>query len=484
MSDSNNVLKFVITGAGIAGLTCAYFVKRAGHDVVVLEKSSRREQSEPGLQNEDGGVRLPPNMMRLLQELPGMEEMLNAKATKCAGILFHQCKADGSAELVGQMDFSQEIMDDLGCDFYFIPHKHLHEHLYTLCVNCGVEIRHEFEVVEVQTSRPPHVDSPKVFSKSGQYVTGDIVIGADGKNSVARGVLLAEQDEAEEADSTTTGSEKSALSPIKAIVGATLSIPVSLLESDPELEALLRVENHWMVYMGDGTSVALARYGPDIYLLDLTYGQPPLLDNEDEEWLSGGTPVQSVLEKVQEYDARVKKLISLAKTSHWNIQTVYDLQRYVSKFNQVMVVGDAAHSIYINGTHNTAAAFEDAFTLGRLFSRFSSSRHSQSNASFLLSSYQQIQQKRTRAMETSEMNTMLLLGIPPGSEREGRNNGFRLTLHLQGADDATLERVWAGYVAQFNYDARDAVDEWWMTWARPGNRESLIIDGVSVISAH
>ncbi|KAJ3858004.1 hypothetical protein EV368DRAFT_60440 [Lentinula lateritia] len=482
MSDS----KFVIIGAGIAGLTCAYFVKRAGHDVVVLEKSSRREQ----LRNEDGSVRIPPNMMRLLQELPGMEEMLNAKATKCAG--------DNIS--VGYYS-TNEIMDDLGCDFYFIPHKDLHEHLYTLCINCGVEFRHEFEVVEVQTSRPPHVDGPKVFSKSGEYVTGDIVIGADGKNSVARRVLLAEQDEAEEADSTTTGSEKSALSPTKAIVGATLSIPVSLLESDPELEPLLRVENHlqWMVYMGDGTSVAMARfqlqYGPDLYLLDLTYGQPPLPENEDEAWFSGGAPVQSVLDKVQEYDARVKKLISLAKTSHWNIQTVHDLQRYVSKFNQVMVVGDAAHSIYrvwmirlnsqiqINGTHNTAAAFEDAFTLGRLFSRFSSSRQSQSNASFLLSSYQQIQQKRTRAMETSEMNTMHLLGIPPGSERDGRNNGFRLTLHLEGADDATLERVWAGYVAQFNYDARDAVDEWWMTWARPGNRESLIIDGVSVISA-
>ncbi|GAW05127.1 FAD NAD-binding domain-containing protein [Lentinula edodes] len=378
-SDSTNALKFVITGAGIAGLTCAYFVKRAGHDVVVLEKSSRREQ----LKNEDGGVRIPPNMMRLLQELPGMEETLNAKATKCAGILFHQCEFEPPTHLTARKTGPQNssakwifhkkswmIWDVISilyhCYYFFCyQHKDLHEHLYTLCVNCGVEIRHEFEVVEVQTSRPPHVDGPKVFSKSGEYVTGDIVIGADGKNSVARRVLLAEQDEAEEADSTTTGSEKSALSPIKAIVGATLSIPVSLLESDPELEALLRVENHlqWMVYMGDGTSVAMARYGPDIYLLDLTYGQPPLLGNEDEEWLSGGTPVQSVLEKVQEYDARVKKLISLAKTSHWNIQTVYDLQRYVSKFNQVMVVGDAAHSIYINGTHNTAAAFEDAFTL-------------------------------------------------------------------------------------------------------------------------
>lgn len=49
------------------------------------------------------------------------------------------------------------------------------------------------------------------------------MIGADGKNSVARRVLLAEQDEAEEADSTTTGSEKSALSPIKAIVGCGFS---------------------------------------------------------------------------------------------------------------------------------------------------------------------------------------------------------------------------------------------------------------------
>ncbi|KAJ3781391.1 hypothetical protein GGU10DRAFT_379578 [Lentinula aff. detonsa] len=480
MTDSSTTtLKFIITGGGIAGLTCAYLLREIGHDVVVLEKSSRKEQ----VTTDHGGVRIPPNMMRLLQALPRTEELLEAKASKCAGILFHQCQEGEPAELVGKMDFAQEVMNDLGCDFYFIPHKDLHEHLYTLCIECGVNLIHEFEVVEVQTSKPPNGNGPRVMNRSGDFVTGDIIIGADGKNSVVRKILLTEEDETEEVDSNTTSdSGKSSLSTIKAIVGATLSIPISLLKSDPELEPLLRGENHWMVYMGNGTSIAMARYGPDLYLLDLTYGQHPLPGDKDSEWLAPGTPAQSVLDRAQEYDGRVQKLINLGKRSHWNVQTVHALPRYVSKFNQVVVVGDAAHSMYINGTHNTAASFEDAFTLSRLFSRFSSTQQLKSNASFFLSSYQQIQQKRTRAMETSEMNTMLLLGIPPGIEREGRNSGFKLTLHLDGADDATLERVWAGYVAQFDYDARDAVDEWWMTWARPGNRDSSIIGGVSVIS--
>ncbi|KAJ3772723.1 hypothetical protein FB446DRAFT_788456 [Lentinula raphanica] len=472
---SASALTFIITGGGISGLTCAYLLRRSGHDVIVLEKSSRKAQ----VTTEHGGVRIPPNMMRLLQELPGTEELLKTKASKCAGIMFHQCKDNERAQLVGQMIFAQEIMDDLGCDFYFIPHKDLHEYLYALCLNKGVDVRHEFDVAKVETSKLPSV-GPRVFNTSGDSVTGDIIIGADGKNSAVRQFLLAEQEEAEEADSSTEyGSEKSSLSPVKAIVGATLSIPVSLLRSDPELKPFLGGENHWMVYMGNGTSIAMAEYGPDLYLIDLTYGQPPLPEDEDEDWLSNGSTVESVLNRAREYDPRVQKILALGQKSHWNIQTVYDLQRYVSELNQVVVIGDAAHSIYINGTQNTAASFEDAFTLGRLFSRYSS----KSNASFLLNGYNQIQQQRTRAMEKSEMSTMLLLGIPPGSEREGRNNGFRLTLNLDGADDETLERVWAGYVAQFNYDARDAVDEWWMTWARPGNRDSSIVGGVSVISS-
>lgn len=66
-----------------------------------------------------------------------------------------------------------------------------------------------------------------------------------------------------------------------------------------------------------------------------------------------------------------------------------------------------------------------------------------------------------------DISTAVLMGSHPGPEREERNNGLRMTLELDNADDDTLARAWAPHVIQFDYDARDAVDEWWMNWARP-----------------
>jgi len=465
---SSATLKWIIIGGGIAGLTSAYLLKQGGHDVVVLEKSSQNEQ----LANQDGGLRIPPNMSRLLQELPGAEKLLRERAMKCAGLLFYQCNGNDPAELVGRMDFADEIMSDLGCDFYFMPHKYLHEHLFSLCTSAGVEICHGFEVVEILLREHDlNISGTTVIGKYGVQITGDIVIGADGKNSISRKILLAEQEEAEEEESfDSDDSETPVLPPINAYTGATMSIPVSKIHSDPEL-ALFLQDNFWPIFMGNGTSIAMSQYGPDLYLLDLTYGMPPRVDDHDEDWLSGGTPVSKVLKRVEEYDPRVKKLIRLASTSHWNIQTIYNLPRCVSKLDKLVVIGDAAHSVYINGTYNTAAAFEEAFTLGRLFSR-SPPSISKENASFLLNGYQKIQQQRTPALEKSSMEAVILLGLLP-PECEARNNGFRLTLNLEGADDATLEHVWAGYISLFNYDARDAVDEWCMNWSRLGSRHSV-----------
>ncbi|KAE9404675.1 FAD/NAD(P)-binding domain-containing protein [Gymnopus androsaceus JB14] len=451
---SSSKLKWIVIGAGIAGLTSAYLLKEGGHSVVVLEKSSRRAQ----VANQIGGVRIPPNMSRLLQELPGAEKLLREKAKRCSGVsppyilgvssdsafCYVDCKDDEPAELVGKMEFAEEIINDLGCDFHFMPHKDLHEYLFTLCTNAGVEIRHQFEVIDIISSKGdpnfggPTAEFPSIYDCQ--------VIGADGKNSVARKVLLAEEEEAEEEDSLdTTDSERSVLPPMKDFIGAIISIPVSLLQSDPELASFLREENYWTVFMANGMHMAMSQSGPDLCALD-------------------GTAVEKVLERAEGYDPRIKKLITLASTSHWYIQTVYDLPRHcVSKLDELVLIGDAVNSIYINGTHNTAAAFEEAFTLGRLFSI--------SNTSAL------------EHFEVNAMDTIVLLSLLPGPEREGRNNGFRLTLNLEGVDDATLQQVWAGYIMQFNYDARDAVDEWWMNWSRLGHRQSVPSFGVSITTA-
>ncbi|KAF9073108.1 hypothetical protein BDP27DRAFT_354980 [Rhodocollybia butyracea] len=440
---SVDTLRFIVVGGGIAGLTCAYLLKKAGHRVVVLEKSLRVEQ----MTIQHGGLRVPPNMTRLLQELPGARALLRTKATKITGVLFHQCDSNNTApELLGKMVHAEDMMNDLGADFYSITHKDFHDYLLSLCNSAAVELHYDFEVEDIITGMP----GPTVIGKSGEIVTGNIVIGADGKNSVTRKVLLDEEhktedeaedeteNEAEEVGSLGTngssGLEKPAFPPLDALIGATMSIPISLIKSDPELASFLQVteqEIYGKMFMGNGTNIFIAQYGPDQYELGLTYSTPPAFDVKDEDWLSGGTSTKDILEKVEEYDSRIKKLIQLVPTCHWNVQNVHSLSRYVSKLDQVVVIGDAAHATYINGTHNTGAAFEDAFTLGQLFSRLPPS-DSKSNASLLLNGYQQIRQKRTHALEESSMDTMILMGLVPGPERDGRNNGLRLTLSLEG----------------------------------------------------
>jgi len=472
VTSSSYTLKFIVTGGGITGLTCAYLLKKGGHEVVVLEKLSHDEL----LNNQIGGLRIPPNMTRLLQELPGTEKLLREKAVKGAGMFFHQCEGDSAAELVGKMVFAKEMMDDLGCDFFHMSHKDLHEHIYTLCTNVGVEIHHEFEVVRVISRKhDSKLGGPTVVGKSGELITGDIVIGADGKNSCTRRVLLAEKDGDDVDDSDddhmdTDPSKQSILPPIKAIMGATMSIPVALIKSDPELVPFLTAENYLWIFMGNGTSVYMMQSSSDLYSLLFNCVIPP---RENVEWLSDRTPVTSVLRMVDEHDPRIKKLIQLASTSRLFIQNFHNPHRHVSKYDDLVVIGDAAHSIYINGTHHTAAAFEEAFTFGWLFSKLPESSKPKEHASHLLSGYRYIQRKRTRALEINGMDTIAILSLISGPERERRNNGFRLTLSLDGADDATLEKVWAGYIAQFNYDARDAVDEWWMNWSKLSRRQSL-----------
>lgn len=50
-----------------------------------------------------------------------------------------------------------------------------------------------------------------------------------------------------------------------------------------------------------------------------------------------------------------------------------------------------------------------------------------------------------------------------------RNQGLRQTLDMQSAPDENSEALahqWENWIILFNYDAKDAVDEWWLNWGR------------------
>lgn len=93
-------LKFIVVGASVAGLTCASALAKSGHDVLVLEMNDRLEEVIPTLSSHfpnsrlngrpktdrDGGLRVPPNMARLLiHGYPGMAQFFEERGSRCSG---------------------------------------------------------------------------------------------------------------------------------------------------------------------------------------------------------------------------------------------------------------------------------------------------------------------------------------------------------------------------------------------------------------
>ena len=59
-----------------------------------------------------------------------------------------------------------------------------------------------------------------------------------------------------------------------------------------------------------------------------------------------------------------------------------------------------------------------------------------------------------------------ILSFPPGPFRNGRNDGFKPTLQKERLSDEQLGQYLGEFIAQCNYDAQGAVEEWWHDWGR------------------
>ena len=96
------MINFLIIGGGIAGLACAFALRRVGHRVIVLEKDAnvdgdgvsgkylRFSSYSRFLSKTCGGIRLPPNGTKILFDW-GLKEELRKIGTKTDAITMFLC---------------------------------------------------------------------------------------------------------------------------------------------------------------------------------------------------------------------------------------------------------------------------------------------------------------------------------------------------------------------------------------------------------
>ena len=177
-------LRILVVGCGLGGLAATYCLSQAGHTITVIDSAT--ELREVG-----AGIQVTPNVSRLLIRW-GLGEQLSKVAVEPEAVVFRRYK-DG--EKVGYSRWAEEMRNSHGSPYYHIHRADFQKMLYDLALSSpNVTLRLNSTVKSVNPVPSPQVS---VTLTTGETITGDLIVGADGVKSTIREVVVGKPDKPE-----------------------------------------------------------------------------------------------------------------------------------------------------------------------------------------------------------------------------------------------------------------------------------------------
>lgn len=310
------MLNVAVVGAGIAGLTTAAALARAGIPCRVYEQTA--ELGEVG-----AGIQLAPNATRLLSRLASVR--LAERAVSPAAIEMRRWD-DGA--VLGRTVLGEACLDRYDAPYYTFHRADLHRCLHDL-VPAGVLVLGRRCAGVRETS-----DGAEVLFTDGTSIEADLVIGADGIRSVVRQLV---------ADDRPRFSGQAIYRGL---------VPAARL---PHLVAAPKVS----VWVGPGRHcVCYPVAGGELISFGAT---APLECAQDESWTAPGR-VEDLLDGYAGWHDDVRTLLTSADSvNQWALHDRDPVHRWSGE--RVTLVGDAAHPMLPFAAQGANQAVEDAFAL-------------------------------------------------------------------------------------------------------------------------
>ncbi|KAI0314973.1 hypothetical protein OF83DRAFT_1134160, partial [Amylostereum chailletii] len=424
----------------IAGLSTAYALATSGHRVRVLEKSELGTRPSAGIQ-------VPPNLTKILHKW-GMEEELKQK---CSVLKESYTIYMDTGEKFGYLPWAEEVQNESGAPFYLMRHSDLLDLLRRLALSAGVEIIHDScaQAVSVSSTNPAipgtNQPSPSVTLANGQTLHADVVVGADGSFSIVRRSV----------------EDRPTLPTWDGTLNFATVIPMEEIRRDEDTNKD-EVTHGWPLWCGNNNAAFDSLYSMHMWF-------ESTLPDTEEGWTPNTSP-SHFKDQFPQLDVRLSKLMDKMTSVSWVRRLKWPkLENWIDKSGHVVLVGDAARPSGAGATHAASAAVESGAVLGTLFSYL----RSYDQIPTLLYAYQELRQDRTQDLEDTENVNVASRMLPPGPERDARDEHMKLSLVDIGRDvwnDEGLSRQWWQNYIVWAYNAFDAADDWWVKWGAPQER--------------